>query len=101
MMIEINESSHPPFILNIDIGHEADQKTLDAIIDSGSPIFMIKENVVPPNLFMTPVISKLFGINKSQLKVLGVIITKVFISSISLSLDILFYVVDEGTMNSD
>lgn len=43
--------------------------------------------------------SKLFGIDKNALKMLGIINKTVFVKSLSVELNVLFYVVDNGTMN--
>lgn len=101
MMIDIDEIENPPLMLNIDIECEGAQWASDAIIETGSPISVIKRNVVPPHLTVTPVNSKLSGINKSPLKVLGVINTTVFVKDISSNLNVLFYVVDNGTIYCD
>lgn len=97
MMIEIDESSNPPFMLGIDVMCETTRWTTEALIDTGSPISIIKENAVPQNLIVIPVSSKLSGINKSPLKVLGVINTKVSVKDLPVDLNIKLYVVDNNT----
>lgn len=68
MMIEIDETSNPPFMLAIDVKCKTTRWNTEALIDTGSPITIIKENAVPQNVIVTPVNSKLSGINKSPLK---------------------------------
>jgi len=86
-------------MLSIDVMWETTRWTIEALIDTGSPIVIIKENAVPQNLIVIPVSSKLSGINKSPLKVLGVINTKVSVKDLPVDLNIIFYVVDNNTMN--
>ncbi|CAI6376784.1 unnamed protein product [Macrosiphum euphorbiae] len=99
MIIEIDEASNPPFMLGIDVMCETTRWTTDALIDTGSPISIIKENAVPKDVIVIPASSKLSGINKSPLKVLGVINTKVSVNNLPVDLNIIFYVVDNNTMN--
>lgn len=68
MMIEIDETSNQPFILNIVIEcGDAAEWTPGALIDTVSPISILIESVVPPNPILTPVYSQLSGIYKSPL----------------------------------
>jgi len=56
-MIEINEQNNSPLMLNIDVECEEVKWTTDAIVDTGSPICIIKQSSVPPNVLVTPVSS--------------------------------------------
>lgn len=59
-------------MLNLDIEcEESCEWKLNVYIDTGSQIYIIKQNAVLFNLFVKPVDSKVSGINKSPLKVLG------------------------------
>jgi len=69
MMIEIDEASNPPFMLGIDVMCETTSWTTEALIDTGSPNSIIKENAVSQNLIVIPVSFKFSSINKSPLKV--------------------------------
>lgn len=100
-MIEINEQGNPPLMLNIDVECVGVKWTTDAIIDTGSPICIIKQSSVPSNVLVTPVSPKLSGINNSSLKVIGIIDSTIYVPSISFKLNTVFYVVDNGTMSYD
>lgn len=74
---------------------------LDAILDSGSPVSLLNESVVPPSLIQTynlKCCDNLSGINNSKLKIVGLFIDKINISNNYY--DITFYVVDKNTMSS-
>ncbi|KAL4085230.1 hypothetical protein QTP88_027089 [Uroleucon formosanum] len=65
-MIEINEQGNPPLMLNIDVECVGVKWTTDAIIDTGSPICIIKQSSVPSNVLVTPVSPK--ELNKITIK---------------------------------
>lgn len=73
-------------MLGIDVMCETTRWTTEALIDTGSPISIIKENAVPKNGIVILVSSKLSAINKSPLKVLGVINTNVSVNNLSVDL---------------
>jgi len=73
---------------------------LNAILDAGSGISLIKENIVPLNIkYDSQFVNNFVGINNVKLDILGVIKAKLIIGKTDLMLD--FHIVSNGTMVSE
>jgi len=82
-------------MVGVMFGEDTEVK-LNAILDSGSGISLIKENIVPLNVkYNFQFVNNFVSINNVKLDILGVIKAKLIIGKTDIMLD--FYIVSNGT----
>jgi hypothetical protein len=76
--------------------------SVNAVVDTGSPISLIKSELVPSKLYTTQMVSKnnFYGINGAKLNVCGIFDTNVIINN-DVEMYLKFYVVSNCTMNAN
>jgi len=81
--------------------HEVCEVEFNAVIDTGSPISLLKCKFIPNNyVVIKPACdSNFYGINGAKLNILGIFETNVIINNNVL--DFIFYIVPNNTMSSD
>ncbi|XP_073986447.1 protein Dek isoform X1 [Rhodnius prolixus] len=96
----IAESSSLAPTYEVKIKLEVNDVEINATLDSGSPISLISEHILPVNVIISPYTRKFQfeGVNKSKLNILGELKQNVSVNSIKIP--ITFYVVPENTINS-
>uniref|UniRef100_T1HWV4 CCHC-type domain-containing protein n=1 Tax=Rhodnius prolixus TaxID=13249 RepID=T1HWV4_RHOPR len=96
----IAESSSLAPTYEVKIKLEVNDVEISATLDSGSPISLISEHILPVNVIISPYTRKFQfdGVNQSKLNILGELKQNVSVNSIKIP--ITFYVVPENTINS-
>lgn len=81
--------------------HEVCEVEFNAVIDTGSPISLLKCKFIPNNyvVIKSACDSNFYGINGAKLNILGIFETNVIIDNNVI--DFIFYVVPNSTMSSD
>jgi transposase InsO family protein len=90
----VSPSIVPSYLLNINL----EICNVNAIVDTGSPISLLAENLIPSHVKLEPYVSDVNfeGVNESKLTVLGTLQQKLLIGDCEIILN--FYVVPNSTM---